>query len=128
MLGQEPPVTDPTPLPDLADVRLRLAKASASANDPRLLPTLQGVADALLLLLPPPAVPGWHTVPDQEPIDGAWTAGGDKITIDPTNDRPVTIHDGCFRTTWLITPAEARDYAAQLLSAAARAEQAGTTE
>lgn len=81
------------------------------------------VAAALLQLLPP-VQPGWHSVPDREPIDGGWTAGGDRITVDKANPGRLWINDPGLQVTWSATAAEVREYAAALLSAAARAEQA----
>lgn len=104
--------------PDLTNVRQRLAAVTGEQ------PHLADIADALLLLLPPD-LPGWHSVLDQNPVDGAWTAGTDEVTVAATDGR-VHIEDMVYRHTRVASPAEARAYAAALLSAAARADQ--TTE
>lgn len=116
--------------PDLGAVRRGLAEVGENEHAPAIDQVLTGVialTDAALLLLPPDR-PGWHSVPDREPIDGGWTAGSDRITVDNDNPGRLLINDPGLHITWSATTAEVREYAGALLSAAARAEQAANDQ
>jgi hypothetical protein len=127
--------------PDLATVRQRLAAVSEPnglTTDQRNLVALYGIADALLLLLPPGPLPDKHTVDDNAPYYGTertpdgreWTWRWDYVRVmmdnpgdEPGDQRPIRLDtDAC---QWM-SVGEAVGIAAELLSAAARARAAQT--
>jgi hypothetical protein len=116
---EDTPTSDPTP--DLADVRRRLALVTGEPYQ------LVDLADALLLLLPPTPAEDRHTVDDFPPnttIDEVpgWVLGDHTIRVAP--GMRYSVHWVQGNTKWHTTPEEATEFAAVLLSAAARARRA----
>lgn len=111
---------------DLDQVRAELTHI----RDLQLTHVNSAVAAALLLLLPPTPVEDRHTVDDVPPNDTVgenprWTLGDHAFRVVPGQRHSVQWKQD--NATWHTTPTEAEEFAAVLLSAAARARRAETT-
>jgi hypothetical protein len=117
-------------LPDLGNVRRRLAAVSDDnglSPQQRTVTALYGLVDAMLLLLPPTPVEDRHTVDDVPPWatteadNPEWVFGTWQIAIRGDRGGLIEWRMSHPDIVWFTDPAEAEQFAAVLLSAAARA-------